>query len=116
MLETLLINKIRDDDLSIRQAGKQIGIAHTTVIRLMEGGNCDQTTLVKVATWLNVEPSTLLDSEGKSDLANKIAVLLEQQPKLADLLGEVLDRVVRDEIKPEAFTEIISYITFRLQY
>ena len=114
MLRTLLLNKIRESGISERQAAREIGIAHTTVGRLLDGDNCDYPTLKKISTWLDVPISTLLDSEKETDLASKIAVMLESEPALAKVLNEAMDKMLRGEVKPEVLRELISYISFRL--
>ncbi len=114
MLRTLLLNKIRESGISERQAGREIGIAHTTVGRLLNGDHCDYPTLKKISEWLGVPISTLLDGEAGTDLASKIALLVETEPALAKVLNEAMDKVLRGEVKPEVLRELIAYMSYRL--
>jgi transcriptional regulator with XRE-family HTH domain len=114
MLRTLLLNKIRESGISERQAGREIGIAHTTVGRLLNGDQCDYPTMKKISVWLNVTISTLLDGDSGTSLASKIALLVEIEPALAKVLNEAMDKVLREEVKPEILQDLISYMSYRL--
>ena len=50
----------------------------------------------KIADWLGVTPTSIIDAEGvgKDALATQIAAVLEMEPKLAQVFGEAMQRVL----------------------
>jgi transcriptional regulator with XRE-family HTH domain len=53
--------------LSVRSAAKEIGVSHTTVNRILAGGPFDLETAIKIAAWMGVKLSALLDAETGND-------------------------------------------------
>ena len=97
----------------------EIGIAHTTLKRILDGEPYDVATTQKIAVWLGVPLSTLLDtggpSEDKDTLAAKIAAVLETEPRLARLFGDAMDCVLSGAMSNEAFRDLAAYAAFKLQ-
>ena len=122
MTETLarLIEERRAvEGMSLRQAGREIGIAHTTLKRILDGEPYDVATAQKIADWLGVPVSTLLDAGGstedKDTLAAQIAAVLETEPRLAEVFGRAMNRVLNGEMSNEAFRDLAAYTAFKLQ-
>ena len=112
-LQRLLNEKIDKWHLSMRAAAKQIGIAHTTLIRIINGEKCDMPTLQKMAEWLGVTPSSLLDTLDTDDTATNIAAVLSAEPALAKVFNEALQRVKSGKMTQAELKDFISYAAFR---
>ena len=115
-LSDLMKEKIRQDQLSYREAAKKIGVAHTTVMRVIDGETTDINTLVKICNWLGVSPSHVLDAEthGTGALGARMAMVLETNPELMKVFQEALDRLDRGEIEQSTLNDIVNYATWRL--
>lgn len=118
MIIDLLQEEIRKRGLSIRAAAQEIGVAHTTVIRLLDGSPVDLETLRKVCSWLNVEVGTILNTPNgdEKSLADKFAVILQRNPELRKLFDEYYDKMEHSEIDLVDLEEIIAFMVFRAYY
>lgn len=115
----LLEERMGERGLSLRKAGREIGVAHTTLARILNGEPYDVPTAEKIADWLGMPLSTLLDTGGASEdretLAAKIAAVLETEPRLARVFGDAMERVLNGEMSNEAFRDLAAYAAFKLQ-
>jgi transcriptional regulator with XRE-family HTH domain len=115
----LLEERMKERGLSLRKAGREIGLAHTTLVRILRGEPYDVSSGEKIADWLGVPLSTLLDTRGASEdtdtLAAKIAAVLETEPRLARVFGDAMERVLNGEMSNEAFRDLAAYAAFKLQ-
>lgn len=116
MLQQVLQDAINSRNLSNRKAAREIGIAHTTVMRLLNGEKPSHDTLEKVAEWLGTpkEAFALIGREGNEGLASKIFLLLNQNPALAKSLEKAADKYVSGAISENDMEDILDYIDFRL--
>ena len=88
MLEIILRKELYERGLSSRSAASEIGVAHTTLLRALRGQSVDVETIVKIANYLGIRPSELintLDDSGTS-LADQLSVLLSRSPELEEQL------------------------------
>ena len=113
----LIREKMARNTLSMRGASLQIGVSHTTMQRTLNGEPYDVPTAEKIAKWLHVPVSTLLDlsGDGQDALAKQIAVILVQEPKLAEIFAEAVGRVIKGKMSLETFRALASYAAFQLQ-
>ena len=117
MLTSLLKEHMRERGMSLRQAAKEIGVSHTTISRILGGQTADIDTLVAIAKWMKISPSTLMDTGGEADsktLSAKIAAVIEQHPDLAKVFDEALSRFEAGKISTETITDLIAYMNYRL--
>jgi transcriptional regulator with XRE-family HTH domain len=116
MLAQVLQDAINSRAISERQAGREIGVAHTTVMRLLSGEKPSHTTLGKVAKWLGTseEAFALIEREGDEGLAAKMLVLLQRNPRLAKALGNAADMYIEGAIPDNTLDDILNYVDFRL--
>ena len=116
LLQVLLQETINKRGLSIRKASRQIGMAHTTINRILGGESADIDTLVAICKWLEVQPSQLLDShqEGSEGLGAKIAVVTEMYPQFKEAFANAMDRLERGEISSDVVADLIAYASYRL--
>lgn len=115
MIGELLQNKIRENGISKREAARQIGVAHTTVNRIIKGVPPDLPTIYAVSEWLGVNPSVLIDIDSQNNLAAKVTAILQQNPKLAEVFAEAFSRVEDGRMSPSEVEDLIAYMTFRLE-
>lgn len=116
LIQNLMNDRIKTLGISNREAARQIGIAHTTLNRILDGDEYDLATLKRMADWLKVKPSSFLDGETSSpdQLVSQIAALLATYPRLAEIFSEVIARVLQEKISPDTFTDIAAYAAFRM--
>jgi len=118
MLRKLLIDEIKWRGLSVRAAAQEIGVAHTTVLRLIEGKPGDLETMRKVCSWLNVEMATILSSHERSEkaLAEKFAIIMERNPGLYQMFEGYYEKTETKEIDLRDLEEILAFLIFRTYY
>jgi len=113
MLQALVKNKMADLGMTANAVSKEIGVAHTTILRLLKGDQVDLSTIEKIANWLGVSMSTVLDVDQNDDLPKKIALLIEREPKLKKLFEDAVQSVENGEISPDDFTDILGYASYK---
>jgi transcriptional regulator with XRE-family HTH domain len=116
LMATLVKEKMTKDKLSFRKAGDQVGVSHTTIQRVADGEQMDLPTTQKIADWLRIPLSTLLDLDSKTDdqLAKQIAAVLYREPQLATVFGEAMKRVLTGEMQPDTFRALAQYAAFQI--
>ena len=116
LMATLVKEKMTKDRLSFRKAGDQVGVSHTTIQRVADGEQMDLPTTQKIADWLRIPLSTLLDLDSKTDdqLAKQIAAVLYREPQLATVFGEAMKRVLTGEMQPDTFRALAQYAAFQI--
>ena len=114
MLNDVLKREMQVRGLSTRQAALEIGVSHSTIFRVIRGDAFDVPTLVAIAKWLKVRPSTLLDNIGKSDTIDQVALLIESSPEILNVLAQATQAVDRKEASPEIIQDIIAYALYKL--
>jgi transcriptional regulator with XRE-family HTH domain len=115
MLKDALNAKMHENGLSTREAAREIGVSHTTIFRVMKGGPFDVPTLIAIANWLGVRPSTLLDNIGSSDTICQVALLVEGNPGILQVLDKAVKSVNAGEASPEIVQDIIAYALYKTQ-
>ena len=116
MLQQVFRDAVADRGISARQAAREIGVAHTTVIRILEGQNPSHGSLQKVAEWLGTpaEAFALVNREGDEGIAAQLLVFLMRNPKLAKAFQDVMDAFNSGKIEDSDVEEILKFIHYRL--
>lgn len=118
MLGDLVEERLKERNLSVRKAAERIGIAHTTLTRVIEGHDVDLSTLVSVCRWLGVNPADVLHAEGqldpRSELASSIAVLVQASPSLTPVFEEILHKFQDGSISSDTVDDLVRYAAYRL--
>ena len=114
MLQTILQKAMNDRGLSSHTAAEEIGTSHTTILRALRGDRVDVDTIVKIADWLKIRPSELLNSMGDTSFADQIAVLLSHSRELEDELKDAVERVQAGALEPAVIRDIVSYALYKL--
>ncbi len=113
MLSNLLLTKMRERGMSARAVSREIGIAHTTLNRILAGKGADLSTLELMAKWLGVELSTIIGTT-EGDLAKQVALLIEAEPALAEVFTEAVQGVLNGKYSNKDIEDIVAYAAFRL--
>src|SRR5512138_3784961 len=102
MLQTILHKAMADRNMSSHTAAEEMGTSHTTILRALRGDRVDVDTIIKIANWLKIRPSELLNSMDESEvsLADQIAVLLSHSRELEDELKDAVERVRAGALDP----------------
>jgi len=111
MIVSILENRISEKQLSIRAAAREIGIAHTTLNRILDGGNIDLDTIYKISDWVGIKPSELLGFNTGDD----VSLLVSSIPGLTEILSEAAEKVNSGEIDISALADITAYARFRVR-
>ena len=115
MLVELVSERIKSENISIREASRQIGMAHVTLIRLLEGGTVDLVTVDLVAKWLEVPTAVALGlRDDKCELVDTIVALIQTSPRLAKIFASSKDSLLKGDITPEEMRDIIDYAAFKV--
>lgn len=113
MLQTMLQEAMTAKGLSSHAAAEQIGTSHSTILRALRGEKVDVDTIIKIANWLNVRPSELLNSMSDTSLADEVAVLLKYSPELETELKDAVERVKAGQLDPAVVRDVVSYARYK---
>nr|MBN1228913.1 helix-turn-helix transcriptional regulator [Anaerolineae bacterium] len=106
------------ENLSARKTAQEIGVAHTTITRILNNENIDLQTYQQVCTWLGVNPADLLHQEGKldevSEVAARMTALLELSPSLKQVFEEVIAKYQDGTVSMDTVKDIMAYAAYRL--
>jgi transcriptional regulator with XRE-family HTH domain len=114
MLTNLMNEALKSRGVSVREAARQMSVAHTTIIRVLRGKNIDLPTLHVVCTWLGVNPAEVLGANHEGGVASKIALLVESSPELGRVLAEAVRQWEDGQLTDEDIREIIAYANYRI--
>ncbi len=117
MLSALVHKELASRRISAREAAREMGITHTTVIRILEGKPSDLETIKKTSAWLKVDPISVLNISFQDDKKWlwKFAAILENNPNMLKAFQEIIEDVEVNDINFETINEITSFINFALR-
>ncbi len=114
-LARLLQEEMTLKHLSTRDVARELGVAHTTIGRILKGQSVSISTLQNVARYLKTDPASFLaQSEIDDDLMNIIAGVIQKEPALEAVLKDAALKVISGEIAPEVLREIARYAAWRI--
>ncbi len=117
MLKDVVEFRMKNEKLSVRAAAKQIGIAHTSLARFLNGSRIDISTMEKLSKWANVPMTSVIQSADLvtgDPLAAKLSMLLNANPSMRQVLQDAMDRMESGTISPQVLTDILDYTAFKL--
>jgi transcriptional regulator with XRE-family HTH domain len=115
MLDIVLRKAMEEQGLSSHKAAEAIGVSHTTILRALRGEAVDVDTIIKIANFVNVRPSELLNSMAtETTLTDQLATLLSHSRELEEQLRDALERVQAKALDPAVVRDIVSYALFKL--
>lgn len=112
----LITEKLSRERRSVRSAAREVGIAHTTLQRIIDGEPFNYETAVKLSKWLEMPVSQVVNIEGDNTtaLATQIASVLRAEPKIATALSEGIERVLSGQMSQERLRELLAYMAYSL--
>ena len=117
MFCVIVSDEIRKRHISMRQAAREIGIAHTTLIRASEGKQVDLPTINKICTWIGISPEKMLNIVSKQSEnldQDKFIALLERYPALRDRLYETAAKIENGTLEPDVVKDLLNFIQYRI--
>ena len=116
MLQIILQKAMQEKGLSSHKAAEAIGVSHTTILRALRGETVDVDTIIKIANFLKVRPSELLNSMStETALPDQLAVLLSHSREFESELREAVERVQSGQLDPAVLRDIVSYALYKLK-
>ncbi len=119
ILSRVLRETIERRKLSVRQAAKEMGIAHTTLNRVLATGECEYATVLKIAKWTGVPTSTLINApvaKDEEELTYQLNEVLSHEPRLKAVFAEAVRRLNNGEMSEEALRELVAYMAYRINF
>ena len=115
MLQIVLRKAMDERGLSSHKAAEAIGVSHTTILRALRGEAVDVDTIIKIANFLGIRPSELLNSMSTdATLPDQLAALLGHSPQLEEELKDAVERVQAGALDPAVVKDIVSYALYKL--
>lgn len=116
MLSKLFVEEVKRKDISYREAAREIGISHTTAIRLRDNKNVDFVIVAKLAKWLGEDFGSLvsLHSSNPLDLYSSMKVILDRNPDLEKEFSGCIELIEKYEIPPDVMDEIHAYARYKM--
>jgi transcriptional regulator with XRE-family HTH domain len=116
MLKEILEKEQRLKGVSIRDLAKQANVSHTTIYRALRGETIDLDTVLDLAKWLGVRPSTLVNSLDRSDdsVPAKVALVIEHNPELKVAFEQAVKNVELDSVDPVIIEDIAAYAAYKI--
>src|SRR5450759_1153919 len=116
MLPKILLEKMRDRDMSLREVAREIGISHTTVARILDNKAADIDTLDAVARWMNVPLVSILDLRLQGDdVVDQVRLAMSLYPELANVFRDILQGIISGDVEPRVLADVAAYTVFRIQ-
>jgi transcriptional regulator with XRE-family HTH domain len=116
MLSELVQEKMHKESLSLREAAAEIGIAHSTLFRVLKDNTVDIPTLGVIAKWLNVPITDVLNDQypSEDELSTQIALLIQHNPKLKRAFKKALSALENGKITRSDMNEITSFVAYKI--
>lgn len=115
LLSDLVKRKMQQENLSLRSAGTQAGVAHTTIDRVLKEESVDLNTLEKVCDWVGVPVTSVLDiNDDGNKILDQIAAAIALCPELEDVFSEIADHVLGGELDQSILGEVAAFASYRL--
>lgn len=112
MIETYLKDEIRNRGISIRTAAREMGVAHTTIRRALQGNDVDLSTVTAISKWLKVDVVNLLSVSSNPTIRNQLCLSLERNPWLFAIFSELAND--SDLLIERDLEDLLEYARFIL--
>lgn len=121
MLGVFLELQLKRRKLSVRDAAKEIGVSHTTLIAAQNGSRrLDFDTVVKIANWAGFPLSILLD-EANSEQTKRnnfllaFRMVIEDDPSIGQAFIDEAEDLAAGKPLLVDFSAVISYANFVIE-
>ena len=115
MLQTLLSEEILRRRLSYREAARQIGVSHTTIIAASRGRSVMTDAAKKIAVWLGVPLYVILDETDEGRTFSRLGTLFEIAPDLRKVFIEAAQAVENGELTTDEFKDIVDFAAYKIR-
>ncbi len=117
LLQVLYDERVARDRLSDRQVARETGLSPTTIGRIRGGEPVDFETILVMARWLEVNPTSLINSlvPNTTNLQDRIALILEADPRMRGLFDQLLSDLENGKLDLQSVEEVLSYASYRLK-
>lgn len=114
-LKQLVEIKLKNENLSLRKAGEQAGVAHTTIDRVQKGQSIDLETTKKICDWLGVPVSSVVDvGEETTAKMEEVASLFALNDKFSDVFTKISKKIKNGMLSTDILIEITAFASFRM--
>ena len=98
--------------ISYREASREIGLSHTTLVQLKEAKPIEFDTAVAVCKWLGVPITAVADLDENDQVNAIIATILNTAPELKAVFTEAAREVEAGNINMTDFQQIVDFAAF----
>ena len=117
MLQRVLQDEMGRRHLSYRDAAKEIGTTHNTIMRILAGEQINLETLIKISEWSGIGISNLLgmqETEDDKAVQKLVSALVESEPGLKEVFVEAYRSFLDGDVNSGDFRDIAAYAAYRL--
>lgn len=115
MLRTILLSKMHEKGLSLRQVARVVGVSHMTIGRALDGKQVDLDTLEAIAKWLGIPLVTILEARNDQlEPTAQLQLLMGMSPKLSQALQDAYDAISGGSATPDLLDQLADFLKFRL--
>jgi transcriptional regulator with XRE-family HTH domain len=115
-LSNLVKVKMEEEKLSLRRAGKQAGVAHTTIDRILKGESVDLSTMEKISRWVGIPVSDAIDlKNAKEGIQGEISTLIALHPEFGEVFSTLAKEITIGGLSTDILIEITGFTSYRLQ-
>ncbi len=121
MFRTILENELERRNMSIREAAREIGISHTTLIAARDGTRAiDVGTALAIAKWVGVPLSTLVEEANpeefeKNKIFQALQIVLEAAPELEQVFKQAANELAAGTLSLSDFRDITEYAAYKIR-
>ncbi len=98
--------------LSYREASREIGLSHTTLVQLKDDKPMDFNTAIAVCKWLGVPITAVAELDENDQAMNAIATILKTAPELKAVFIEASREVDKGNLSLSDFQQIVDFAAF----
>jgi len=114
-LRDIVKQKMNQDKLSLRTAGDQVGVSHTTIDRVLKEKSVDLETVQKVCDWVGIPITNVLDiNQANVEMVDEVAALISLNPELKKVLRKLDNNIKIGALNPIILSEIAAFISYRM--
>jgi transcriptional regulator with XRE-family HTH domain len=121
MLRTLLENEMERKNLTLREAAKEMGISHSTLIAAREGTRkLDIKTALAISNWLGMPLADLVGgpegiSSDRTVTYQALAIVLEAVPDLEQVFIDAAKELEEGTLSLTDFKDIVEYAAYKIR-
>ncbi len=117
MFHQILRTAMSEKQVSAREVARQTGVAHTTIIRILQDENVDLDTIKKVCGWLQIDPMYVVNLDSGQEEKQwlwKLGMMVESYPNLHLAMRRAFRNVDINHVNPRIINEICEFIAFAM--